>query len=171
MLACASVRACAAGEVSARSDRAPRAICASARGAAAIKRGCILQRRWNMNVCIRVPGARAHGPSEFIKYEIRCEEKHQGQGWGGAGRNACNMRCEIYIPNRLFTVRLLKLLAYTLTSTRARGGGRTATLYIPVSNCIDITSPKPMRARAGLLPARVTFGVVVHLQAKRSRVY
>jgi len=67
---------------------------------------------------------RAHGPSEFIKYEIRCEEKHQGQGWGGAGRNACNMRCEIYIPNRLFTVRLLKLLAYTLTSTRARGRTR-----------------------------------------------
>lgn len=30
------------------------------------------------------------GPEEFIKYEICCEGKHG---------NACNMRCEIYIPN------------------------------------------------------------------------
>lgn len=30
------------------------------------------------------------GPEKFIKYEICCEEKHG---------DACNMRCEIYIPN------------------------------------------------------------------------
>lgn len=47
-----------------------------------------------MNVCIRVL-AYPHlyvrlVPEEFIKYEICCEGKHG---------NACNMRCEIYIPN------------------------------------------------------------------------
>jgi len=54
-------------------------------------------------------------------------------------------------PERLFTVRLLKVFAYILTA-------HTTTLCILVSNCIDITSP----TRAML----AMFGVV-HLQAKQ----
>lgn len=54
-------------------------------------------------------------------------------------------------PERLFTVRPLKVFAYILTA-------RMSTLCVAISNCIDITSPpRPM------------FGIV-HLQGKQSRL-
>lgn len=57
-------------------------------------------------------------------------------------------------PERLFTVRPLKVFAYILTV-------HMSTLCIVVSNCIDITSPtRPILAMFG----------VVHLQAKQSRL-
>lgn len=57
-------------------------------------------------------------------------------------------------PERLFTVRPLKVFAYILMA-------HMPTLCVVVSNCIDITSPtRPMLAMFG----------IVHLQAKQSRL-
>lgn len=97
-------------------------------------------RRWNMNVCIRMLACLhlyTPGLEEFIKYEICCEGKHG---------SACNMRCKIYIPERLFTVRLLKVFAYILTASAQHT--TLCVVVVVVSNCIDITSRTRARAHA-----------------------